>query len=510
MKDVFGKGTILSFILLPLIAVLFFLGFKSPSAQSTVPDIIVNTTADVADFGGAQQVGDLPGPDGFVSLREAITAANNTLGPQVIAFNIPLSDAGYTGGVFVIKPLPLGFPGLYDSGTTIDGTTQTAFSGDTNPFGPEIVLDGSVAGNCEGINFGHSSNSTIRGLVIHSFEGAGIQIGGGYIGNDKNKIVGCYIGTDETGTLDRGNGLCGIQVEGNGNIIGGTNPADRNIISGNERLGVGIGEGSIENRVVGNFIGTDRTGTSSLGNTGFGIHLAGSNNVIGGTVERACNVVSGSTNNGIVIIGNGNRIEGNFIGTDVTGKNPLPNDGLGVSIVYNSTGNVIKRNLIAFNMSDGIAVAFNSTRNTVSQNSIFSNFDLGIDLGNGGPDDYHGDGVTYNDPGDADAGPNNLMNFPVLSSAIVLGSRLVVKGTIDTPNPSTVTIEFFANLVPSPGGDPSGYGEGAVFLGKIRPNKQGRFSTVLPKVPLGTLITATATDAQGNTSEFAANITASH
>jgi len=273
---------------------------------------------------------------------------------------------------------------------------------------------------------------------------------------------------------------------------------------------VGIGEGSIENRVVGNFIGTDRTGTSSLGNTGFGIHLAGSNNVIGGTVERACNVVSGSTNNGIVIIGNGNRIEGNFIGTDVTGKNPLPNDGLGVSIVENATENVIKRNLIAFNMSDGIAVAFNATRNTVSQNSIFSNFDLGIDLGNGGPDDYHGDGVTYNDPGDADAGPNNLMNFPVLSSAIVLGSRLVVKGTIDTPNPSTVTIQFFANLVPSPGGDPSGYGEGAVFLGKIRPNKQGRFSTVLPKVPLGTLITATATDAQGNTSEFAANITASH
>jgi len=63
--------------------------------------------------------------------------------------------------------------------------------------------------------------------------------------------------------------------------------------------------------------------------------------------------------------------------------------------------------------------------------------------------------------------------------------------------------------VPSPGGDPSGYGEGAVFLGKIRPNKQGRFSTVLPKVPLGTLISATATDAQGNTSEFAANIPAS-
>jgi hypothetical protein len=101
-----------------------------------------------------------------------------------------------------------------------------------------------------------------------------------------------------------------------------------------------------------------------------------------------------------------------------------------------------------------------------------------------------------------------LINFPVLTSALAARGQLVVKGTIDTPNPRAVTIEFFGNAVPTPGGDPSGHGEGAVFLGTVRPNAQGAFTAALPPVPAGTLITATATDAAGNTSEFAANVAA--
>jgi hypothetical protein len=69
-------------------------------------------------------------------------------------------------------------------------------------------------------------------------------------------------------------------------------------------------------------------------------------------------------------------------------------------------------------------------------------------------------------------------------------------------------IEFFANPVPTPGGDPSGHGEGAIFLGTVRPNPLGKFTATLPPVTVGTLITATATDAVGNTSEFTANIAA--
>jgi hypothetical protein len=136
----------------------------------------------------------------------------------------------------------------------------------------------------------------------------------------------------------------------------------------------------------------------------------------------------------------------------------------------------------------------------VRRNSIFSNGSLGIDLAE--------DDVTPNDPSDGDVGANNFQNFPVLASAVVQGAHLRVAGTIDTPNPSTVTIEFFANPVPIPGGDPSGHGEGAIFLGTVRPNGSGSFNATLPRVPRGTLISATATDAAGNTSEFAANTAA--
>jgi hypothetical protein len=131
---------------------------------------------------------------------------------------------------------------------------------------------------------------------------------------------------------------------------------------------------------------------------------------------------------------------------------------------------------------------------------IYSNDGLGIDINE--------DGVTPNDLGDGDTGPNNLMNYPVLTDAKVTQGKLKIKGTIDTQNPETVTIEFFANPVPYPGGDPSGYGEGAIYLGSDRPNPQGKINVILPTVAPGTLITATATDANGNTSEFSAYLEA--
>ena len=96
----------------------------------------------------------------------------------------------------------------------------------------------------------------------------------------------------------------------------------------------------------------------------------------------------------------------------------------------------------------------------------------------------------------------------MLTSALVSSGQLVVQGTIDTPSPQTVMLEFFANAVPVPGGDPSGYGEGAVFLGTATPAPDGTFSAVLPPVAPGTLISATATDAAGNTSEFAQDTSA--
>lgn len=464
------------------------------------PDIIVTTTSDVADFGGSQNVGDLPGLDGVVSLREAILAANNTAGPQVIAFNIPTSDPGFNETVFTIKPQSTGLPALQQSGTIIDGTTQTLFSGDTNPLGPEIVLDGSEAGPSFGILIpGSSINNTIRGIVIHSFAQTGVQVDG------PSEIVQCYIGTNETGSVALGNGWQGIAVTGTGTII------RENLISGNATIAtaseiqVSGPEGDLGGNTVieENLIGTDRTGTVALGSV-LGVWLPNTkDNIIKG------NLISGNESGGIGITGNStsNLIEENLIGTDITGNNPLPNKGGGIDIsTAGATNNIVKRNTIAFNDIFGISVNRDATTNTISHNSIFSNQGLGIDLA--GPGGCCPDGVTQNDAGDIDIGSNNLMNFPVLTSAKTTPGKLIVKGTIDTPNPRSVIVEFFANPVPDPGGDPSGHGEGAIFLGSKWPNPQGKFTATLPSVSPGTLIAATATDAAGNTSEFSANIEA--
>jgi hypothetical protein len=155
-------------------------------------------------------------------------------------------------------------------------------------------------------------------------------------------------------------------------------------------------------------------------------------------------------------------------------------------------------NIIAFNIEGGIAiegfVGADPTNITISGNSIFENGGLGIDLGN--------DGVTLNDPGDTDLGVNNLQNFPVIIVASDDGINTTVRGTLDTPNPETVTIELFCNEVI----DNSGFGEGQVFLGTTTPEANGNFLAILPGGLVGKYITATATDAAGNTSEFSAAV----
>jgi len=574
------RATLALVALLPSIALLSILGCGSvednspTAAESATPssasllsaaDITVNTTDDASDFGGVQQVADLPGPDGLVSLREAIIAANNTTGPQVIGFNIPTSDAGFDGTVFTIRPVSL-LPALGAGETTIDGATQTAFTGNTNPAGPELVLNfGLISSGADGISL-YSAYNVVRSLTINGIlfgpccggtavvisspqatgntvagcvigldatgaaivenAGSGIHIGDGatdnrIIGNvisgsavgigigtgaADNIIQANLIGTDVTGTLALGNREHGVSIGDVGsNVVGGPTTAERNVISGNQ--GVGVILTSSGNTVQGNFIGTDVTGMTPLGNGIDGIAIADGNLIVG-------NLISDNQHSGISInSGNANTIKGNLIGTNINGNPVLGNHGAGVSIGFGgpstpSTGNRIggtkatDANVIAGNSGNGITIFdFQGLNNSISRNRIFSNAGLGIDL--------VGDGVvTANDAGDGDVGANNRMNFPILTSALGAPGQVVVKGVIDTPRPRSVTIEFFANPVPTPGGDPSGHGEGAVFLGTARPDVHGRFTATLPPVSLGTLITATATDAAGNTSEFAANVEA--
>jgi hypothetical protein len=502
------------------------------SSLSTKPDIIVNTTSDVADFNDPQQISDLPGPDGHVSLREAIIAANNTVGSQVIGFKIPKNDPGFDKIVFTIKPLSE-LPGLSVDGITINGDTQSNFTGNTNKVGPEIVIDGSLLDpDVESMGLYISSASNwINGLVIQNFWD-GINI----TGEDAvgNVVTGCFIGTDASGMLARPNKLYGIanRSGASGTRIGGPLKKDRNLISGTPHVGLFLAHGTHDDIIQGNFIGTDITGKRAIGND-YGIlcinHLY--NILIIG------NLVSGNNHDGINIQNDiiDMKIQSNLIGTDVDRNSVLGNGDKGINIGPGELlppsnkiligGNLFSEaNLISDNVSGGISIGGFAERivvegnticrnhgigvvivesalgNTVSKNSIFSNEGLGIDL--------EGAGVTQNDQGDGDIGPNNLMNIPVLTSARKNKGKLIVEGIIDTPNPQTVTLEFFANPVPIPGGNPSGYGEGAIYLGSYQPNSQGIINATLPTVVPGTLITATATDANGNTSEFSAYIEA--
>ena len=499
---------------------------------SSSADVIVNATSDIVDFAGVQEIGDLPGPDGLVTLREAIIAANNSSGPQVIGFNIPIADPGFDGVAFTIRPLsPL--PGLWSGGTTINGATQSEFSGDTNEKGPEIVIDGSLLDptvEITGLDVGSAFN-WIHGLVVCGFSN-GIDIcGESSIGN---VVTGCFIGTDVSGMSARPNRQYGItsRFGASNTRIGGYGEEDRNLISGTPHVGVFLEAETHDVIVQGNLIGTDITGKYSIGN-GSGIFCKANISQI----FILGNLVSGNTGDGMTIT-NGivnMQIQGNLIGSDINGEPVLGNAACGLNfgagdplppshdilvggslasegnlIVDNGWGGIaiggvaerirVIGNTIYENHGFGVLIDSPGLGNTIQCNRIFLNEALGIDLS--------GDGVTLNDTGDIDSGPNNLMNFPVLISAKAAPGKLIVHGTVDTPNPKTVVIEFFANPVPTPGGDPSGFGEGAIFLGTAKPNPQGKFTAILPAVTKGTLISATATDANGSTSEFAATIEA--
>ena len=408
-------------------------GAAEPEGLITIASLTftVNTTNDVDD-GSC----DSP-PIGDCSLREAILAANSNPGPDLIHFNIPGSGP-HTILIFPAVNGPL--PTITDA-VTIDGYTQPGATPNSNPAPQglnaqlKIVIRRS-GGTASGLTIS-ASNVVVRGVVINNFNRNGILITGSNV-----IIEGNFIGTDAGGTSDQGN-QDGIRISGANNQVGGTLPAARNLISGNNSDGIEIRDnGTTGNLVQGNLIGTTASGSSGLANTSYGIQIfnGASNNTIGGTAAGAGNV-------------------------------------------------------IAFNGADGVFVS-SGTGNRIQRNSIFSNGGLGIDLG--------ANGVTSNDPGDPDGGANRLQNFPVLQSIVVSGSNTTILGSIDSATSNStypITIEFFSNS----SCDPSGHGEGETFLGAISVSGPGSFiATFAASLPLNSVVTATATDSAGNTSEFSA------
>jgi CSLREA domain-containing protein len=324
---------------------------------------------------------------------------------------------------------------------------------------------------------------------------------------DNNTIQGNYIGTNAAGSaaLRSSNGIDGIEMlAATNNTIGGSAPGAGNVIvAGN--VGIVLNSASNGNSIQGNFIGTDATATTGLGGgLGIGTANASSDNVIGGSAPGAGNVISGGTVGINLADGaTGTTIQGNKIGTDAEGVQPIPNSGNGISVVTAAEGTLIggtnpgAGNTIANNCGQGIALPGASTSLPMLGNSIFANGGLGISL----------DGSSLpkpNDDGDGDSGPNNLQNYPVITSAVVSAGMATISGTLNSTANTTFRVELFASVVCNA----SGFGEGQTFIGSTSTTTNGSgdasFGPLLfsPVADGQTALTATATDADGNTSEF--------
>ncbi|MGO8747426.1 MAG: beta strand repeat-containing protein [Thermoguttaceae bacterium] len=390
--------------------------------------------------------------------------------------------------------------GLYVAGAAATGdVVQGDFIG--------TDISGTMAGANAGGLYLDASQSTIGGTtpatrnVISGNNGEGIAIGVSYGPDTGNVIEGNFIGTDTSGALALSNTSGGISIsQQSGNTIGGTTPSARNIISGNNSYGISIASGdttALQNVIEGNYIGTDVTGTIAVPNRGDGVGLNGTpQTTIGGTVAGAGNVISGNTANGVDFFGSSNDlVEGNLIGTAADGVSPLGNGANGVAAPEDSN-DIISANVIENNAGAGITIGpYSGTGNAFLGNSIYANGNLGINFGYG---------VVQNTPGGSDSGPNNVENYPVITVAQSSAAGITIQGTFNsTPNTDGFVLQFFA----SPKADPSGYGQGKMFLGSttVNTDQNGNASFTVnfsTAVPVGQVVSATATDPNNNTSEF--------
>ncbi len=379
---------------------------------------------------------------------------------------------------------------------------------------------------------------------------AGIRISDA---ND-NIVKGNFVGVDVTGMkiLRNFDGIT-IEGRSARNKIGGSKQGEGNVTSGNVAYGIDIfGAGSIENVIMGNLIGTDAAGKSAIPNTyGLLFDDRSSKNIVGGINPGEGNLISGNTAFGAYFYNNGtnsNHVVGNKIGTDINGLYAIPNE-TGVHIDGGTYSNVVMSNLISGNIvagitifsiksdnnlitknkigisaqnkplgngADGIRIAFGPKNNTiggseqdaniiayngkngvsiesdvaennlVSMNKIYGNYFMGIDI--------FPEGLNHNDAGDVDGGPNKRMNYPQINSVSCNGSTCKILGILDTVSPENCTVEIYKSSTSE-----KGFSEGEEFLGQTAPLLNGNFEiTVEDNSPF----TALAHDKTGNTSEF--------
>ena len=329
-----------------------------------------------------------------------------------------------------------------------------------------------------------------------------------------NLVEGNFIGTNRGGTAALPNGRAGIAIGGAASgTIGGATPGARNVIAGNV-FGIDTGQFGGGWTIHGNHIGTDVTGTQPLPN-GAGILLGSDNNLVGGSSPGEGNLISANQLHGIQLWGgSSNTILGNRIGTDATGTAPLGNGGSGISVAFSFAIPMDNRigdtqpgegNIIAFNGSSGVAMS-NTVRTSVRGNSIFRNREISGFPGTGIDLDH--DSLTPNDDGDADTGANGLLNFPLIRSVTAGPATTRVQGTYRGAPDIAVTLDFYWSSCNFRPRDPlQGEHPFIFFLVVTDANGFAEFDgTFGVVIPAGAPVSATATDTDGNTSEFSQQI----
>ncbi len=380
---------------------------------------------------------------------------------------------------------------------------------------------------------GGASHNTVRGNVI-SGNRQGVTIADS--GTMSNTVSGNLIGTNAAGDAAVGNEIDGvwIGVGAHHNLVGGSAPEDRNIISGNENNGAVI-DASAHNIISGNYIGTDATGKAPLGNAGIGVVLAwgAQHNLVGGATPEERNIISGNSNVGVSIANSdtmSNTVSGNHIGTDVTGTVAIGNAQIGVHINDGAQYNVIggagpeEGNLISGNGESGVTIGHSATMwNVVTNNHIgtdsggtmaLGNVGDGVDVNTGaglntiGPGniiahngesgvrvhgaDTLGNTITANsiyDNGGLGIDNSEGANAELSPPAVTYVSTHIIRGTA----PPHAVVEVFSDDAD----------EGQILEGTTTADEHGTYVFRRPGGGFGAAnITAIATDANGNTSEF--------
>ena len=521
----------------------------------------VNTTADPGD--GTCDASEC-------TLREAVNALSSA--SDQVLFDMSLFSAPYT--IAVDSPITVSQAGVVIDGLvcagcgTVSGTTTNAadgfdstlairvqagggFAGDavlvldadditlrglnidgSTGIGIAVNEDGAVIEDCyvgtaidgtagignvsTGIDVTDASDVVIGpGNVVSGNGGPGISISGGDA--DDVTIIGNIVGLDRSASVADGNAGVGIHItENSGTLsrpdVGGSTPADGNVISGNTSHGLFIQDsvdGDNQSVIGNNVIGTNGAGDTALPNGGDGIRLQGStgNGLEPREMEVSDNLVSGNGGSGIFVqSAKLDTFIGNAIGTDFAGTAQLGNGGSGI-FLFSAGGNDTKQhviggvgveNLIAYNSDDGVRMQVTGSakvrENTVAANSIYGNGGIGVDIEAAAS----GSGSALppaNTCSNGNAWGNREASAPVISAAQLLAGLLTVTGTA-CPN---ATVDIYTA---DPGGEPESY------QGTTTADGSGAFSAVITVAPGEGAGEATAlqTDSDDETGEAAAPV----